>query len=147
MAAPQTKLWIGNLGPEVTEYSLLKLLQPFGRIEKFDMIQRKSNVTKSRPNFCFVSFENAHSAANVKIALHGKQGLIVRAANPRPSSVTFQGKRKPPSVLALACAPAPTDKVRRIRDIEAKLREIRREGSNDVRGCSAKQGSVGRPDA
>ncbi|XP_030838086.1 probable RNA-binding protein 18 [Strongylocentrotus purpuratus] len=70
------RLWIGNLDERITEFTLLKLLQRYGKIEQFDFLFHKSGPNQGKPRgYCFASFENRTDAVHALHALDGKLAL------------------------------------------------------------------------
>lgn len=70
------RLWIGNLDERITEFTLLKLLQKYGKIEQFDFLFHKSGPNQGKPRgYCFASFENRTDAVHAVHALDGKLAL------------------------------------------------------------------------
>ncbi|KAK7477873.1 hypothetical protein BaRGS_00030869 [Batillaria attramentaria] len=90
------RLWIGNLDLRITEFVLLKLVQKFGKPERFDFIYHTSGPDKGKPRgYCFLA-ERAIAGLNGKMALSRR--LIVHWANEK-----FQPEPQPP----LVSKPAP----------------------------------------
>lgn len=53
------RLYIGNLSPTVDEYTLIQVLQKFGKITKLDFMFHKTGVLKGKPRgYAFVEFSN-----------------------------------------------------------------------------------------
>ncbi|XP_063967358.1 probable RNA-binding protein 18 [Lytechinus pictus] len=70
------RLWIGNLDDRITEFTLLKILQKYGKIEQFDFLFHKSGPNQGKPRgYCFASFENRTDAVHALHALDGKLAL------------------------------------------------------------------------
>nr|XP_054771633.1 probable RNA-binding protein 18 [Lytechinus pictus] len=70
------RLWIGNLDERITEFTLLKILQKYGKIEQFDFLFHKSGPNQGKPRgYCFASFENRTDAVHALHALDGKLAL------------------------------------------------------------------------
>ncbi|KAL1124376.1 hypothetical protein AAG570_001005, partial [Ranatra chinensis] len=92
------RLWIGNLDPRVTErhiirfcfvnywYRLLKLLQKFGAIEKFDLLFHKTGPLAGQPRgYAFVTYVHRQDAQTMMDAvdgtLFGTKNVAVRWAH------------------------------------------------------------------
>ncbi|CAG5128092.1 unnamed protein product, partial [Candidula unifasciata] len=80
------RLWIGNLGTEITEYLILKLVQKFGALRKINFIYHKVGPDKGKPKgYCFVSFHTWEAAEKARKALDGRvvvsRRLFVKWAN------------------------------------------------------------------
>ncbi|XP_054724612.1 probable RNA-binding protein 18 [Uloborus diversus] len=74
--ADEKRLWIGNIDSRLTEYNLLKMVQQFGEIKKFDFLFHKSGPLKGMPRgYCFVTYETREQAEKALAALHGKRVL------------------------------------------------------------------------
>ncbi|GAB1609047.1 probable RNA-binding protein 18 [Argonauta hians] len=72
-ATDQCRLWIGNLDPRVTEFTLLKILQKFGNLLKFDLMYHKSGPDQGKHRgYCFATFENKEEAGYACQRLDGK---------------------------------------------------------------------------
>ncbi|XP_014788321.1 probable RNA-binding protein 18 [Octopus bimaculoides] len=72
-AADQCRLWIGNLDPRVTEFALLKILQKFGNLLKFDLMYHKSGPDQGKHRgYCFATYENKEEASYACQCLDGK---------------------------------------------------------------------------
>ena len=87
------RLWVGNLDTRLTEYSLLKIFQKFGELEKFDFLVHKTGPDAGTPRgYCFVSYKTRHDAERAMKGLNGKQALtkrlFVRWANAEPQEQT-----------------------------------------------------------
>ncbi|KAL8596571.1 hypothetical protein ACOMHN_059712 [Nucella lapillus] len=75
------RLWIGNLDHRITEYVLLKLVQRFGKPERFDFMYHVSGPDKGKPKgYCFVTYPNREEAEKAVRNLNGKLALSRRLA-------------------------------------------------------------------
>ncbi|XP_024873674.1 probable RNA-binding protein 18 isoform X2 [Temnothorax curvispinosus] len=121
------RLWVGNLDLRINE--LLKLVQKYGTIEKFDLLFHRSGPQAGQPRgYAFVTYETIQDARKAKDALHnltvGSKNIIVRWAH----SVTESDMDKPKpkiDIPALAGAKKEDKKISRetaIQAIEAKLK-------------------------
>lgn len=80
------RLWIGNLDSRLTEFSILKILQKFGSLKKFDFLYHKSGPDQGKSRgYCFASYDNKASAEHAMAKMNGKlalsKRLIVKWAN------------------------------------------------------------------
>ncbi|BFZ20553.1 hypothetical protein BsWGS_23592 [Bradybaena similaris] len=137
------RLWIGNLGSEITEYSILKLVQKFGSLRRINFIYHKVGPDKGKPKgYCFVSFHTWEAAEKARKALDGRvilsRRLFVKWANKlkkddvllkksklkSPSEVTPDTAPPPAVVAALSAssAVAAASSEAKIKAIEAKLK-------------------------
>lgn len=61
--APSRILWVGNIGPDVSDEEIRQEFSNFGKIESFRILHHR---------FCaFVNFEEEESAVKAKAALQG----------------------------------------------------------------------------
>ncbi|XP_054284497.1 probable RNA-binding protein 18 isoform X2 [Macrosteles quadrilineatus] len=68
------RLWIGNLDASVSEYHLLKTLEKYGRLEKFDMLFHRTGPLAGQPRgYAFVTYSTKEEAEQMKEALDGKK--------------------------------------------------------------------------
>ncbi|XP_036145827.1 probable RNA-binding protein 18 isoform X1 [Monomorium pharaonis] len=113
----------------VNRYQLLKLVQQYGTIEKFDLLFHRSGPQAGQPRgYAFVTYKTIQDARRAKDALHdlkvGAKNIIVRWAH----SVTESEMDKPKpkiDIPALAGAKKEDKKISRetaIQAIEAKLK-------------------------
>ncbi|KAI6121200.1 hypothetical protein F5141DRAFT_1088584 [Pisolithus sp. B1] len=78
------RIYVGNLGPVVDEYTLLQVFSKYGKVTKLDFLFHKSGPNKGRPRgYAFVEFENE---ADAEKALTGVNGKLLRG---RKLAVTF----------------------------------------------------------
>ncbi|KAK7865095.1 hypothetical protein R5R35_014630 [Gryllus longicercus] len=163
---PQSKiedrrLWIGNLDPRITEciiicvsvyrYHLLKLLQKYGAIEKFDLLFHRSGPLAGQPRgYAFVTYSTSEDAVKAKDCLNGVllgcKRIVVRWAN----SVSKDELEKPkPQIEIPALAGAKNErKISRettIQAIEAKLKMMEHNSSNDFEVNNPPTGSLHPP--
>lgn len=85
-----TRLWIGNLDPKVTEFTLLKVLQKFGELEKFDFLYHTVGPDQGKSRgYCFVTYSSRQEAEKALKGLNGKlalsRRLVVRWAHKEES--------------------------------------------------------------
>eukprot|EP00033_Pygsuia_biforma_P003188 GCRY01003498.1.p1 GENE.GCRY01003498.1~~GCRY01003498.1.p1 ORF type:complete len:164 (+),score=13.00 GCRY01003498.1:234-725(+) len=63
-------LWVGNMDPKMTEYSVMKLFQPFGEIKSLQFIWHSAGPLKGQPKgYCFVEFATKESATEAMMKL------------------------------------------------------------------------------
>ncbi|XP_053658098.1 probable RNA-binding protein 18 [Anopheles marshallii] len=79
------RLWLGNLDSRITEYQLLKIVQKYGKIEKFDMLFHRSGPLAGYPRgYAFVTYENHKDSEAALRRLDGKlvgeKTIVVRWA-------------------------------------------------------------------
>ncbi|XP_052094447.1 probable RNA-binding protein 18 [Mytilus californianus] len=121
------RLWIGNLDTRLTEYTLLKLLQKFGELKRFDFLLHKLGPEKGKPRgYCFVSYENRKDAEKAKRNMHGKlalsKKLVVKWAHAETESEQQE--------IKVPCGISTGSTDSQIRAIEDKLRKME-ESSSD----------------
>lgn len=70
----ECKLFVGGLDPRMTEYALIKLFQPFGKLvsEQFVWHTEPGEKFGQPRGFCFVTFEKPEDAQRAIRALNGK---------------------------------------------------------------------------
>lgn len=119
------RLWIGNLDSRITEFSILKILQKFGSLKKFDFLYHKSGPDQGKSRgYCFASYDNKASAELAMAKMNGKlalsKRLIVKWANKDVS--TEQEKTK--VTVAGNKAEEDASPKSKIQAIEAKLQKM-----------------------
>ncbi|XP_039280795.1 probable RNA-binding protein 18 [Nilaparvata lugens] len=125
------RLWIGNLDNRITEYYLLKLLQKYGAIEKFDMLFHRSGPLSGQSRgYAFVTYESRDIAEQVKNYLDGKRLGTKHVAVRWAHNMTKEDCKKTTELLqisALTGAKSSEKKISRsttIQAIEAKLKTM-----------------------
>ncbi|XP_014256578.1 probable RNA-binding protein 18 [Cimex lectularius] len=69
----ERRLWIGNLDPRITEFQLVKILQKYGQIDKFDLLYHKTGPQAGQPRgYAFVTFVDSMSAKHMMADLDRK---------------------------------------------------------------------------
>lgn len=139
--ADDKRLWIGNLDSRLTEYHLIKVLQKFGTVKKFDFLFHKSGPLKGQPRgYCFVTYETRSEAEKALAALNGKtvlsKNLSVKWANSVPAEENYI--RKPQLVLPgmnLQQEKSNKSIKSQINAIEAKLRSMEHEREIELERC------------
>ncbi|ESO83799.1 hypothetical protein LOTGIDRAFT_169035 [Lottia gigantea] len=117
------RLWIGNIDLKITEYTILKLLQKYGGLKRFDFIYHKSGPDKGKSRgYCFCSYSNKEEAAMAMKKIHGKfamsKKLIVKWAHADPvNEVRKSQNSKSKDVVETS----DTSINSKIKEIEAKL--------------------------
>ncbi|KAL1458269.1 hypothetical protein WDU94_008431 [Cyamophila willieti] len=82
----ERRLWIGNLDIRVTEYRLMKHLQSFGKLEKFDMLFHRTGPLAGQPRgYAFATYENKENAKRCMDKLNasklGTRVIVVKYAH------------------------------------------------------------------
>ncbi|XP_060075071.1 probable RNA-binding protein 18 [Ylistrum balloti] len=73
------RVWLGNLDSRLTEFSLLKVLQKYGPLKRFDFLLHKSGPDVGKPRgYCFVSYQHRKDAERAVKGLNGKHALSKR---------------------------------------------------------------------
>lgn len=120
------RLWIGNLDQRVTEFVLIKLLQKYGSLEKFDYLYHKTGPDAGKPRgYCFVTYTHLKDAEKTRQSLDGKlalgKRLIVRLAHAEEDG----DSTKPRLAVQQEADPTETLSVdSKIRAIEMKLNHM-----------------------
>ncbi|KAI0215177.1 putative RNA-binding protein 18 [Lamellibrachia satsuma] len=131
----ERRLWIGNLDTRITEFSLLKLLQRYGKLEKFDFLYHKNGPDKGKPRgFCFVTFNNKTDAENALKGLDGKSAMNRRLAVRHAHADTKDDvlpKDKSSVKTPVVAQDASISK--KIHSIEAKLRQMEHEATSSTK--------------
>merc|ERR1711976_545180 len=82
------KLWIGNLESSVTEFQLLKLVSPFGKIKHFDFLYSLNEKGERSPRgYAFVTYEEL-SAARAAIKALDKRPIHLQKIHVKYASST-----------------------------------------------------------
>lgn len=123
-------LWIGNLDSRLTEFSLLKILQKFGSLKKFDFLYHKSGPEQGKSRgYCFVSYESRENAERAMAKMNGKlvlsKRLIVKWAHKDPAE-DQKSKSHDKESVEKEDVVSPQSK---IKAIEAKLQKMQEDGS------------------
>lgn len=127
------RLWIGNLDARLSEFNLLKLLQKYGTIEKFDLLFHRSGPLSGFPRgYAFCTYKKTEDALtamqHMDGQLLGSKHVTVRWAH---SMSKDEMESKPKTELTIpVLAGAKPSKVEKkplsrktaIQAIEAKLR-------------------------
>lgn len=131
------RLWIGNLDNRITEYYLLKLLQKYGKIDKFDMLFHRSGPLSGQSRgYAFVTYESRDTAEQVKNHLDGKRLGTKHVAVRWAHNMSKEDCKKTTELLqisALTGAKSSEKRISRsttIQAIEAKLKTMEH-SSND----------------
>ncbi|XP_015118818.1 probable RNA-binding protein 18 [Diachasma alloeum] len=128
-ALEDRRLWVGNLDLRINEFQLLKIVQTYGEIEKFDLLFHRSGPQAGQPRgYAFVTYTTVEAAVKAKEALNnaklGSKNAVVRWAH--TVSESEMDKTKPKiDIPALAGAKKGDAKISRettIQAIEAKLK-------------------------
>lgn len=88
------KLYVGNLGYDVSSGDLREMFSPFGAVSSADVIMDRS--TGQSKGFGFVEMESGGEADAAIAALdgkdHGGRAIKVNEAKPRPAGGGFGGR-------------------------------------------------------
>ena len=127
----KSTIWIGSIDPKATEGQILKLVQPYGQVLKFDFIYQTSTETNERipRGYCFVTYDNYVSA---DAATRGLNGLKVLSktlkAQISSSSSSSSSKKSLPISLSAGNVKKTDDlkstKNNKIKALEAKLKAL-----------------------
>ncbi|KIJ60734.1 hypothetical protein HYDPIDRAFT_98163 [Hydnomerulius pinastri MD-312] len=135
------RLYVGNLGTTVDEYTLLQVFAKFGKVAKLDFLFHKSGPNKGKPRgYAFVEFMNEADAEKALENANGKllrgRKLVVTFAQQVPSNnmgaTSHGGKSKrsdnTPTALSLAKSSgigrSEASTSSKIAMMEAKLRQM-----------------------
>lgn len=70
---PSRSLYISNLSPSVTEYNLVQLFSPYGKISRLDLIFHKSGPLKGKTKgYAFVELSKHEDAIEAKVRVDGR---------------------------------------------------------------------------
>lgn len=84
----RSTIWVGNLDPRVTEFQLLKVVEPFGRVVRFDFMYSNNDRGERLPRgYAFVTYEDYLTADKAIKKLNGVK-LMSREMKVQPSSAT-----------------------------------------------------------
>ena len=134
----RSTIWIGNLDPRVTEFQLLKVVEPFGRVVRFDFMYSNNDRGERLPRgYAFVTFEDYVTASEAIGKLNGLK-LMNREMRVQPSSATAVPSKSSSSALSLPLSisvnlsekdksrkdPKSISKLSKIRAMEAKLMSL-----------------------
>ncbi|KAI8055121.1 hypothetical protein BDF22DRAFT_654047 [Syncephalis plumigaleata] len=98
------RLFVGNLAVEVTEYTIIKLFERFGKVAKLDFPYYTEGSMRGKPrNFCFIEYAT-HKEAHAAL-----QHLSGRKLYGRPLDIswykqTTQEKSKPARITPYEAA-------------------------------------------
>ncbi|XP_052788926.1 probable RNA-binding protein 18 [Mya arenaria] len=120
------RLWIGNLDLKITEFALLKILQKFGSLERFDFLYHKTGPDQGKPRgYCFASFSSREDALKAMKSLDKKRALskhmVVRWAHKQQEPVVSSTQES-----SNQCTVDGISAESKIRAIEMKLKNMER---------------------
>lgn len=70
---PSRSLYVSNLSPSVTEYDIVALFSPHGKISRLDLIFHKSGPLKGKTKgYAFVEFSKQEDAIEAKVRVDGR---------------------------------------------------------------------------
>ncbi|XP_055385284.1 probable RNA-binding protein 18 [Condylostylus longicornis] len=132
------RLWIGNLDPRITEYQLLKILQKYGDIEKFDLLFHKSGPLAGQPRgYAFVTYKSTKDSACALDKLNGKLVGIKNVAVRLAKNINYDELEKPKpkiEIPVLAAGVSKQNKISKelaIEAIQAKLDALQKNSDDD----------------
>jgi len=85
-----TKVYVGNLGPKTSEYQLLKMGEPYGRIKDINLVCTLDQKGQKVPRgFAFITFEEEMAAAKAIAGLNGAKlaGRTLKASKANPAKL------------------------------------------------------------
>ncbi|XP_076316286.1 putative RNA-binding protein 18 isoform X1 [Tachypleus tridentatus] len=146
-----SRLWVGNLDSRISEYHMIKTLQKYGKVKKFDFLFHKSGPQKGMPRgYCFVTYERKQQAECALQALDGKialsQKLSVKWAHNAPNHYEVSTHPKPPVHLpgTLKEEVKKTKSIKnQISAIEAKLKSMEKEKELELESCLIRNSVIG----
>lgn len=139
--ADDKRLWVGNIDTRLTEYHLIKLLQQYGKMTKFDFLFHKSGPLRGQPRgYCFVTYETRDQAQIALASLNGKpvlnKKLTVKWAHTVPNDEICP--KKPANFLAGAAVDS-SKNVKSVKSqisaIEEKLKAMEEQSDQDLEMC------------
>lgn len=69
----ESQLYVGNLDRTVTEYHMVQLMKPYGKVVMQEFMWHKSGPNRGMPRgYCFVEYATKAEAERAKKALHQK---------------------------------------------------------------------------
>ncbi|XP_018325116.1 probable RNA-binding protein 18 [Agrilus planipennis] len=135
----EKRLWLGNLDSRITEYQLIKMLQKYGTIEKFDLLFHRSGPLTGLPRgYAFVTFLNKEDAVKAKSGLNNKllgtkciSVMWAHSLSKDEPEVKLKPDVKLP-VLAMAKQENKIDRESQIQAIEAKLKIMQHKAKDEL---------------
>ena len=133
------KVWIGNFDLKSTEFQILKLLEPFGKIYKFDFVYSVNARGERVPKgFAFVTYDSASEAQKAIRNLNGikfnGRTLLVKEAHSNKSNLDPLMSRKRTLEECRKDFKSEADieaKAAKIRALEAKLKTMQDSDSSE----------------
>jgi len=94
------KLYIGNLDPRATEYMIVKLFTPYGKIVREEFLWHTHGARRGEPRgYCFVEYSARVEAENAIRALNRKdllgRPLVVRFVEDRNEEIERERRSSP----------------------------------------------------
>ncbi|CAG0915210.1 unnamed protein product [Notodromas monacha] len=72
MEESKTLLWVGNIDVRLSEYKLLRVVERFGKLSKFDYLLHQRGPDAGKPRgYAFIAYERAEDAARALGQLNG----------------------------------------------------------------------------
>ncbi|CAH0393817.1 unnamed protein product [Bemisia tabaci] len=120
-------------------FHLLKLLQKFGNIEKFDLLFHRSGPLAGQPRgYAFVTYSQLEDAKRVKTALDGTKvgtkNIAIKWAynNEKEDDTKSKPKLTIPALAGASEEKKPISKLTKIQAIEAKLKMMESTSFSEV---------------
>lgn len=143
----KSTIWIGNIDSKATEAQILKLVQPHGKIVKFDFIyglKEPSSTERIPKGYAFVTYDNYVSADSAIRSLNGIQVLskslkVQLSSSTAPSLSSMKSSNSSSSVplsLSVSLNKNPKKSVdnskaaQKIKAMEAKLKALERNSAS-----------------
>eukprot|EP01103_Thecamoeba_quadrilineata_P015111 TRINITY_DN4676_c0_g1_i2.p1 TRINITY_DN4676_c0_g1~~TRINITY_DN4676_c0_g1_i2.p1 ORF type:complete len:172 (-),score=27.83 TRINITY_DN4676_c0_g1_i2:24-539(-) len=97
----ENKLYVGNLDLRVTEYHIIKIFKPFGKLLREEFLWHTHGPKRGEPRgYCFIEYSTKDEALKAKSQLNGKwvfgRPLVIRfVVNIRNDSKPIVNWKKP----------------------------------------------------
>lgn len=140
---PNSTVWIGNIDSRATEFQVLKLAEPHGKVVKFDFMYSKDDAGGRIPRgYAFVTYDNYVSASEAIRQLNGCQ-LLSKKLKAQPAVTTSHtcsswGSKIPATLTASlnkTTDDSKTDsskaKEQKIKAMEAKLKALSQQKNDE----------------
>ena len=128
----KSTIWIGNIDSKATEGQILKLVQPYGQVQKFDFIYSYENNERVPKGYCFVTYESYVAADAATRGLNGLK-VLNKTLKVQISSSTGTSKKSLPASLSAGNSQKTEKSTKsqesKIKALEAKLKAL--EGNKD----------------
>lgn len=85
-----TRLYVGNLHPSTTDYDLVQLFSPYGKLAKLDLLFHKVGPLRGQPRgYAFVEYVRGEDARAAHVQLSSDEGGKGKEVRGRRISVGF----------------------------------------------------------